>query len=117
MIPEESEESMIIKYNDKDYTIPTPFDKCFFGAEPTRELTIHNRFSDETFQQSCKLPSFAVAIYDTIIGAEANEDYNLIRLTHNIHTESLCDSVQAASSLVLIYYINRGTRTNPKKVN
>ena len=80
MIPDiESEESMIIKYNNKDYTIPTPFDKCYFGAEPTRELTIHNRFSDETFQQSCKLPSFAVAIYDTIIGAEASEDYKLMQ--------------------------------------
>ena len=79
MIPEESEESMIINYNNKDYTIPTPFDKCFFGAEPTRELTIHNRFSDETFTQSCKLPSFAVAIYDTIIGAEASEDYKLMQ--------------------------------------
>ena len=78
MIPEESEESMIIKYNNKDYTIPTPFDKCFFGAEPTRELTIHNRFSDETFSQSCKLPAFAVAIYDTTIGAEASEDYDLM---------------------------------------
>ena len=90
MIPEESEESMnkkhyvkdnkfIIKYNDKEYVIPTPFTNCYFGAEPTRELTIHNRFSDETFQQSCKLPSFAVAIYDTIIGAEASEDYKLMQ--------------------------------------
>ena len=77
---EESEErNMIINYNNKDYTIPEPFTKCFFGAEPTRELTIHNRFSDETFQQSCKLPSFAVAIYDTIIGAEASEDYKLMQ--------------------------------------
>ena len=84
MIPEESEESMTketinIKYNGKTYVIPQPFNKCFFGAEPTRELTIHNRFSDETFQQSCKLPSFAVVIYDTIIGAEASEDYKLMQ--------------------------------------
>ena len=91
MIPDiESEESMnkqhyvkdnkfIIKYNDKEYVIPQPFTNCYFGAEPTRELTIHNRFSDETFQQSCKLPSFAVAIYDTIIGAEASEDYKLMQ--------------------------------------
>ena len=96
MIPEESEDNMKVKYpkgiykgptnknafvryQDKTYTIPEPFTKCFFGAEPTRELTIHNRFSDETFQQSCKLPSFAVAIYDTIIGAEASEDYKLMQ--------------------------------------
>ncbi len=68
--------TMKIKYNDKEYVIPKPFDQCFFGAEPTKELTIHNRFSDETFTQSCKLPAFAVAIYDTIIGCEATEDYN-----------------------------------------
>jgi len=96
MIPEESEDNMKVKYpkgiykgptnknafvryQDKTYTIPEPFTKCFFGADPTRELTIHNRFSDETFQQSCKLPSFAVAIYDTIIGAEASEDYKLMQ--------------------------------------
>ena len=65
-----------IKYNNKTYIIPKPFDKCFFGANPTKEMTIHNRFSDETFTQSCKLPAFAVAIYDTIIGCEATEDYN-----------------------------------------
>ena len=70
---------MKINYNDKDYIIPKPFDQCFFGAEPTKLMTIHNRFSDETFTQSCKLPSFAVAIYDTIIGAERTEDYTLMQ--------------------------------------
>jgi hypothetical protein len=69
----------IIKYKDKEYVIPKPFDQCFFGAEPTKELTIHNRFSDETFTQSCKLPAFAVAIYDTIIGAERTEDYTTMQ--------------------------------------
>ncbi len=70
---------MNIKYNDKTYTIPKPFDQCYFGAEPTKLMTIHNRFSDETFTQSCKLPAFAVAIYDTIIGAEQTEDYDTMQ--------------------------------------
>ena len=70
---------MKINYNNKDYTIPKPFDQCFFGTEPTKVMTIHNRFSDENYQQSAKLPSFAVAIYDTIIGAEASEDYKLMQ--------------------------------------
>ena len=70
---------MNIKYNNKTYTIPKPFDQCFFGAEPTKLMTIHNRFSDETFTQSCKLPAFAVAIYDTIIGAEQTEDWDLMQ--------------------------------------
>ena len=69
----------IIKYNDKEYIIPKPFTNCYFGAEPTKMMTIHNRFSDETFTQSCKLPAFAVAIYDTIIGAEQTEDYTLMQ--------------------------------------
>ena len=70
---------MKIKYKNKEYVIPKPFDQCFFGKDPTHELTIHNRFSDETFTQSCKLPAFAVAIYDTIIGAERTEDYTTMQ--------------------------------------
>ena len=59
--------------------IPKPFDQCYFGAEPTKEMTIFNRFSDESFQASAKLPAFAVAIYDTIIGAERTEDYTTMQ--------------------------------------
>ena len=68
-----------IKYKGKLINIPPPFNQCYFGAEPTKLMTIHNRFSDETFTQSCKLPSFAVAIYDTIIGAEQTEDYDTMQ--------------------------------------
>ena len=68
---------MKIKYKDKEYTIPKPFDKCFFGKDPTKEITVYNRFSDETFTESAKLPAFAVAIYDTIIGAERTENWSL----------------------------------------
>ena len=70
-----------MEYNNikgKNYKIPEPFTKCYFGADPTKEMTIFNRFSDETFQQSARIPAFAVAIYDTIIGAEASEDYDLM---------------------------------------
>ena len=68
-----------ITYKGKEYKIPKPFDQCFFGSEPTKLMTIHNRFNDEYHQQSCKLPAFAVAIYDTIIGAEQSEDYDLMQ--------------------------------------
>jgi hypothetical protein len=70
---------MKIKYKTKTYDIPAPFDQCFFGSEPTKEMTIHNRFSDENYKQSAKLPAFAVAIYDTIIGAEQTEDYTTMQ--------------------------------------
>ena len=70
---------MIINYNNKDITIPKPFDQCFMGSEPTKVMTIHNRFNDEDHQQYAKLPAFAVAIYDTIIGAERIEDYALMQ--------------------------------------
>ena len=68
-----------IQYNNKTYTIPKPFDQCFFGSEPTKEITVGNRFNDESQQQFAKLPTFAVAIYDTIIGAEQTEDYDLMQ--------------------------------------
>ena len=70
---------MKIKYKTKTYDIPAPFDQCFFGSEPTKEMTIHNRFSDENYTQSAKLPAFAVAIYDTIIGSEMSEDYDTMQ--------------------------------------
>ncbi len=70
---------MKINYNNKDYSIPKPFDQCYFGAEPTKVMTIGNRFNDEGSQQYAKLPAFAVAIYDTIIGAESTEDYDTMQ--------------------------------------
>jgi len=69
----------IIKYNDKEYVIPKPFTNCFFGSNPQKEMTIHNRFNDENHQVSAKLPAFAVAIYDTIIGSEMSEDYDTMQ--------------------------------------
>ena len=36
-----------IDYNGKRYKIPKPFHNCFFGSNPTKEMTIHNRFNDE----------------------------------------------------------------------
>ena len=74
-----TKETINIQYNGKTYVIPKPFNQCFFGANPLKEMTIHNRFSDETFQQSAKLPAFAVAIYDTIIGSEMSEDYDTMQ--------------------------------------
>ena len=68
-----------IRYNDKTYEIPKPFDQCFFGSEPTKEITIGNRFNDKDHQQYAKLPAFAVAIYDTIIGSEMSEDFDTMQ--------------------------------------
>ena len=64
-----------ITYNDKTYKIPKPFDECFFGKEPTKEITLSNRFSGQT----ATVPAFAVAIYDTILGAERIQDYTLMQ--------------------------------------
>ena len=64
-----------ITYNDKTYKIPKPFNECFFGKEPTKEMTLTNRFSGE----SATVPAFAVAIYDTIIGAEQTQNYDLMQ--------------------------------------
>ena len=72
-------ETINIKYNNKTYVIPKPFNQCYFGAEPTKVMTIGNRFNDEDYQQYAKLPAFAVAIYDTISGCEATEDYDTMQ--------------------------------------
>jgi len=74
-----TKEIINIKYNGKTYVIPKPFNQCYFGAEPTKEITVGNRFNDEDHQQYAKLPAFAVAIYDTIIGAEQTEDYDTMQ--------------------------------------
>jgi hypothetical protein len=74
-----TKEIINIKYNGKTYVIPKPFNQCYFGAEPTKEITVGNRFNDEHYQQYAKLPAFAVAIYDTIIGAEQTEDYDTMQ--------------------------------------
>ena len=64
-----------ITYNDKTYKIPKPFNECYFGNEPTKEVTLTNPYSGE----SATVPAFAVAIYDTIIGAERTQDYTLMQ--------------------------------------
>ena len=64
-----------ITYNDKTYTIPKPFNECYFGKEPTKEVTLTNRFSGE----KATVPAFAVAIYDTILGAEQTQNYDLMQ--------------------------------------
>ena len=79
IIQDRKRETMNITYNNKTYTIPKPFNECYFGSEPTKEITIGNRFNDSEHQQYAKLPTFAVAIYDTIIGAERVEDYTLMQ--------------------------------------
>jgi len=68
-----------ITYNNKTYKIPKPFNDCYFGKNPTEEITIGNRFNDVDHQQFATLPAFAVAIYDTIIGAEQTQNYDLMQ--------------------------------------
>ena len=64
-----------IKYNNKTYTIPKPFNECYFGNEPTKLHTVVNPYSGA----ETKLPTFAFAIYDTIKGAEHIQDYTLMQ--------------------------------------
>ena len=40
---------MQIQYKNKTYTIPKPFNQCYFGADPIKEITVLNRFSDENY--------------------------------------------------------------------
>ena len=49
--------TIAITYKGKEYKIPTPFDQCYFGSEPTKEITIGNRFNDQS-SAICKATSF-----------------------------------------------------------
>ena len=66
---------MNITYNNTTYSIPKPFNECYFGSNPVKEMTITNPYSND----SVKLPAFAVAIYDTIKGAERTEEYDIVQ--------------------------------------
>ena len=61
-----------IKYNNKEYKLPFAVG---LSDEPTAIETVANRFSGEEVQ----LPQFAIAVYDTITGAEVLEDYITVR--------------------------------------
>ena len=66
---------MQIEYKGTTYTIPKPFDQAYMGDNPIKELNIMNPYSND----SATLPAFAVAIYDTIKGAEHTEDYKTMQ--------------------------------------
>jgi hypothetical protein len=61
-----------INYNNKEYKLPF---EVGLSDEPTATDTVANRFSGEEVQ----LPQFAIAVYDTITGAEMLEDYSTVR--------------------------------------
>ena len=61
-----------IKYNNKDYKLPFDVE---LPEDPTVEVTVKNRFSGEP----ALLPWFAVAVYDTLMGAEQFGDYDTVR--------------------------------------
>ena len=80
---------MQIEYKGTTYTIPKPFDQAYMGDNPTKELTIQNPYSND----SVKLPAFAVAIYDTIKGAEMTEDYDIVRQGINWFQKNFVKSI------------------------
>ena len=59
-----------IKWHDQTITIP--FDCAIYTDKETK---VRNRFGGE----ECILPGYAVSVYDTIIGAEQFEAYDIVR--------------------------------------
>ena len=59
----------------KGKTIKLPFKDANYTLDGDKEVEVANRFGGETV----KLPSFAVAVYDVIIGAEALHHYDTQR--------------------------------------
>ena len=63
-----------IKYNNK--TIKLPFNGADYGGDQALEpVTIKNRFTG----QETTMPGYAAAVYDTIIGAEMTENWDVVR--------------------------------------
>ena len=61
-----------ITYKNKEYKIPFDLN---LGLDKDKMLEVSNRFSGE----KVSLPSFAVAVYDLIIGAELFSDYKTMQ--------------------------------------
>lgn len=59
-------------WNEKTYSVPFDLN---FKIDEGKEIEIKNRFTGEP----CKLPWFAAAVYDLIIGAEAMSDFKTVR--------------------------------------
>ena len=60
-----------IEWNGQQVTVPF---NCAIYTD--KETKVQNRFGGE----ECTLPGYAVAVYDTIIGAEKFEEWNTVRL-------------------------------------
>ena len=66
----EKPKKKIIDWYGKKVTVP--FDCQIY---PEKEVEIANRFSGE----KTKMPGYAAAVYDTIIGAEMTHNYDIVR--------------------------------------
>ena len=61
------------RYNNKEYIIPTSFEKCYFGSKPLKMIVVPNPYDE----RSCSLPTFAVSIYHQILDTNMTEDEDL----------------------------------------
>ena len=52
--------------------VTVPFDCAIY---PEKEVKIKNRFTG----QECTMPGYAAAVYDTIIGGEMGQDWDVVR--------------------------------------
>ena len=62
-----------VTYNNKEYKMPFDVDLTLDAQD--KLIEVPNRFSGEV----AHLPWFAVAVYDTIMGAERLDDYPTMR--------------------------------------
>lgn len=65
----------VIEWNNKKYKMPFDIEYELDSDGKMKVEVIDNRFSGD----SCSLPSFAVAVYDTIIGCEMTKQFNIMQ--------------------------------------
>ena len=65
----------VIEWNNKKYKMPFDITYELDNDNKMKIEVIENRFSGD----SCSLPSFAVSIYDTIIGSELVNEHQIMQ--------------------------------------
>ena len=59
----------------KGKKVKVPFEDANYTLDGEKDVTIENRFGGE----KCTVPGYAAAVYDTIIGAEMTENWDVVR--------------------------------------
>ena len=61
--------------NYKGKKVKVPFEDANYNLDGEKDIELANRFGGE----KCTVPGYAAAVYDVIMGAQATNEYDLVR--------------------------------------